>query len=79
MRGFQCEWLADYRETSALCECMMARSEQVFVLADSSKFRSFGAYTMALGLNVTILCDEPPSPELANALADSAIRLELPE
>lgn len=72
--------LTDFsRETSALRECMMARSEQAFVLADSSKFRSVGAYTMALGSNVTVLCDEAPEPELSNALEDSDIRLELPE
>ena len=71
--------LTDFsRETSALRECMMAQSEQALVLADSSKFRSVGAYRMALAANVSILCDKPPADELAHELAEAAIPLELP-
>lgn len=71
--------LTDFsRETSALRECMMARAERAMVLADSSKFQSVGAYTMALGPNVSVLCDEAPDEELAQALNDAAIPLELP-
>lgn len=71
--------LTDFsRETSALRECMMERAEQALVLADSSKFQSVGAYTMALAPNVSILCDKPPGDELTKALADAAIPLKLP-
>ena len=66
------------RETSALRECMMARAEQAFVLADSSKFQSVGAYAMALASNVSVLCDETPEDEVQQALAEVGIPLELP-
>ena len=38
----------------------------------------FGAYTMALAANVSVLCDQAPEDELAKALEDAAIPLELP-
>ncbi len=61
------------RETAVLREEMMSVSAKSYILADSSKFGMVGRARITVGKDTSILSDEPPNPDLGDALRTAGI------